>query len=63
MKTVSYTPEEQAALVKQVIDNMNTRIERIQACTNNDYILAFDSGLGVAFSKDGQPYACAIVDA
>lgn len=59
---MTYTAE-QTALIEQVIDNMNCRIELMEACTNNDYILAFANGLGIAFSKDGQPYACSLVDA
>lgn len=35
-------------------------IARLEACTDDSYVLAFENGLGIRYPAPGQPAACAL---
>lgn len=48
----------------EVIDTLQQAVDEMRACTDNGYILAWDYGMGVAFTegqgRDCKPYACGL---
>lgn len=48
-------------VVTEVLNNIRANIADLKACDNNDYILAFDNGLGIRFIEDGhKPVPCSL---
>lgn len=46
---------------ESVIAQMQSQIDSLRACTNNDFILAYpDTGLGIRFAEPGKPIACSL---
>jgi len=46
--------------IETVLITFQENIDRLTACTDDSYILAWDNGLGVRFVEPGKPVACSL---